>query len=59
MEGLKYNSNPSFKFYQSYREKIKQMKMEVDVSLQDGNAAFCGFLMMAIENFADREKGIE
>ncbi|VBB08148.1 Hypothetical protein LUCI_3413 [Lucifera butyrica] len=50
--GIKYNSNPTFEFYQAYREQIMQMKQEVDISLQVDNAAFCGFLMMAMENYA-------
>jgi hypothetical protein len=50
LTGLKYNSNPTFEFYQAYREQIMQMKQEVDVSLQVDNAAFCGFLMMSMEN---------
>jgi len=48
LTGLKYNSNPTFEFYQAYREQIMEMKQEVDVSLQVDNAAFCGFLMMSI-----------
>ncbi len=49
LTGLKYSPNPTFEFYQAYREQIMQMKQEVDVSLQVDNAAFCGFLMMSIE----------
>jgi len=45
---LKYNSNPTFEFYQAYREQIMQMKQEVHVSLQVDNAAFGGFLMMSM-----------
>lgn len=55
LTGLKYNSNPTFEFYQAYREQIMQMKQEVDVSLQVDNAAFCGFLMMTMENYTDAE----
>lgn len=47
---LKYNSSPTFEFYQGYREQIMQMKQEVHASLQVDNAAFCGFLMMTLEN---------
>lgn len=46
---LKYHSNPTYEFYQAFREHILHMKQEVDVSLQIDNAAFSGFLMMAIE----------
>lgn len=55
LAGLKYNSHPTFEFYQVYREQIKQMKQEVDVSLRVDNAAFCGFLMMTMENNSDPE----
>lgn len=50
LTGLKYNPTPTFEFYQAYREQLLQMKQAVDVSLQVDNAAFCGFLMMAMEN---------
>lgn len=49
LTGLKYNSTPTFEFYQAYREQLLQMKQAVDVSLQVDNAAFCGFLMMAMD----------
>lgn len=49
LEGLKYSPQPTFEFYRAYREQINQMKKELDASLQQDNAAFCGFLMMAIE----------
>ncbi len=50
LQGLKYSSKPNFAFYKAYREHINLMKQQIDISLQDGNAAFCGFLMMAIED---------
>jgi hypothetical protein len=49
LTGLRYNARPTFEFYQAYREQIMLMKQEVDVSMRVDNAAFCGFLMMAIE----------
>lgn len=55
LTGLKYNSNPSFEFYQAFREQIKQMKQEVHASLQVDNAAFCGFLMMTMENHLHKD----
>jgi hypothetical protein len=51
LTGLKYSSNPTFDFYQAFREQIMQMKQEVHASLQVDNAAFCGFLMMTMENY--------
>jgi hypothetical protein len=50
LEGLKYSPNPTFEFYRAYREQINQMKKELDTSLQYDNAAFCGFLMMSMED---------
>lgn len=50
LSGLKYNARPTFEFYQAYREQITLMKQEVNESLRVDNAAFCGFLMMAIED---------
>lgn len=48
LTGLKYNSAPTYEFYASFREQILLMKQEVQPSLQVDNAAFCGFLMMAL-----------
>lgn len=50
LEGLKYSPKPTFEFYRAYREQINAMKAQVDASLQVDNAAFCGFLMMTMEN---------
>lgn len=50
LTGLNYNPRPSFDFYQGYREQIMLMKQEVSELLRVDNAAFCGFLMMAIED---------
>ena len=49
LTGLKYNARPTFEFYQAYREQIMLMKQCVNELLRVDNAAFCGFLMMAIE----------
>ncbi|WP_312562010.1 hypothetical protein [Anaerospora sp.] len=49
LTGLTYHPTPTFEFYQAYREQIMQMKQAVDASLQVDNAAFCGFLMMAMD----------
>ena len=53
LEGLKYSPNPTYKFYKAYQEQISQMKKEVNASLQSDNAAFCGFLMISMENHTD------
>ncbi len=49
LEGLHYSPTPSYEFYAGYRNAINQMKQTVDISLQVENAAFCAFLMMAME----------
>lgn len=50
LNGLKYSAHPTFEFYQAFRQEILAMKQEVHVSLQVDNAAFCGFLMTALEH---------
>jgi len=59
LEGLKYSPKPTFEFYKAYREQINQMKKEVDASMQVDNAAFCGFIMLSMENIAIPEKADE
>lgn len=49
LSGLTYSPAPTFEFYRAYREQILLMKQNVDSSLQVDNAAFCGFLMLALE----------
>ena len=49
LDGLRYSPTPSYEFYAAYRDVINQMKQAVDSSLQVENAAFCAFLMMAME----------
>lgn len=53
LEGLKYSPKPSFEFYRSYREQINEMKKQAAEDMQFDNAAFCGFLMMSMENNDD------
>lgn len=51
LQGLRYSSSPTFAFYQAYRERINQMKEILrGEGLPADNAAFCGFLLMAIES---------
>lgn len=45
---LLYRPLPSWHFYTAYRELINQSKKLVDPGLSPTNAAFSGFLMMAI-----------
>ena len=50
LEGLIYKPQPSWEFYQRYRETILEMKDFVDSSLTPSNAAFSGFLMMTMNS---------
>lgn len=45
---LHYRAEPSWQFYQDYRDCILKMKAMVPESLAPNNAAFCGFLMMTM-----------
>jgi hypothetical protein len=47
---LVYKPTPTWDFYTAYRDLINHAKTQVDSSLSPSNAAFSGFLMMAMEN---------
>jgi hypothetical protein len=47
---LVYRPTPSYEFYEAYREVLNLMKSKVKKSLSPNNAAFTGFLMMALED---------
>lgn len=49
LTGFKYSAQPNFAFYEAYRQQILLMKQEVSEMLRVDNAAFCGFLMMVLE----------
>jgi len=50
IQGLKYASKPSYEFYEAYSKILKTMKQNVGNKIShDDNAAFTGFLMMAME----------
>ena len=49
IEPLIYKPRPSYDFFVEYRRAIAQMKALVDPSLSPSNAAFSGFLMMAMD----------
>ncbi|MBN2714998.1 MAG: hypothetical protein JXX14_04030 [Deltaproteobacteria bacterium] len=49
LDGLQYDSRPDYAFYKKYRAVINKIKKEVDPSFSSSNAAFSGFLMMAME----------
>lgn len=46
---LVYKPQPTWAFYQAYRRLINEAKKSVDPSLSPSNAAFSGFLMMAMK----------
>ncbi len=48
LENLQYRPEPSWEFYQRYRDAITRMKNLVDASIAPNNAAFGGFLMMSL-----------
>lgn len=48
IDDLLYKPTPSWDFYQRYRTMINSAKLKVDNNLSPSNAAFCGFLMMAM-----------
>lgn len=50
IEGLTYKPKPSYEFYASYTTVLETMKQNVGEKIShDDNAAFTGFLMMAME----------
>jgi hypothetical protein len=49
LEDLVYKPQPSWDFYQRYKQAIGQMKQQVDPTLTGSNAAFSGFLMMSMK----------
>ncbi|VAW46934.1 hypothetical protein MNBD_GAMMA02-1217 [hydrothermal vent metagenome] len=48
LDGLIYKPQPTWEFYQRYKDQILQMKQHVDPTLASSNAAFSGFLMMSM-----------
>ena len=50
IEGLTYKPKPSYEFYAAYTTVLETMKQNVGEKIShDDNAAFTGFLMMAME----------
>ena len=45
---LEYKPKPSWAFYSGFRTAVLEMKAQVDPSIAPSNAAFTGFLMMAL-----------
>ena len=48
LDHLTYKPRPSWEFYAGYRQALLEMKSQVNPSLTPNNAAFTGFLMMAL-----------
>ena len=49
IKDLVYKPTPSFEFYDAYKKVLNEMKKNVDKSLSFDNAAFTGFLRIAME----------
>jgi len=49
LEGIIYKPRPSYDFYLEYRRQLLEMRKHVDPDLAPDNAAFSGFLMMAMD----------
>jgi len=49
LEDIQYSPRPTYEFYDAYRTRLHVMKALVSPELRADNAAFCGFLMVAIE----------
>lgn len=47
---LQYEARPTWSFYRDFRRSIHTMRKITDPSLAPSNAAYCGFLMMALPN---------
>ena len=50
IKDLVYKPTPSFEFYDSYKKVLNEMKKNVHNSLYPDNAAFTGFLRIAMED---------
>ena len=50
LENLVYKPTPSFEFYNAYKKVLNKMKKNVHKSLHPDNAAFTGFLRIAMED---------
>ena len=49
IKDIVYKPTPSFEFYDSYKKVLNEMKKNVHKSLSPDNAAFTGFLRIAIQ----------
>lgn len=53
IDDIQYKPRPSWEFYEGFKAHIDEMKSVVDESLSVNNAAFTGFLMMAIASVTE------
>lgn len=49
LTGLSYSAQPSWDFYERFRDAVLKMKAAADPLLAPSNAAFLGFLMMSFQ----------
>lgn len=49
LDGIVYDSKPTYDFYQAYKKEFLYMKELVEPSVAPENGAFSGFLMMMLE----------
>jgi len=50
-EDLIYKPRPTYDFYVTYRERLMEFRKRANPAIAPDNAAFSGFLMMAMEQF--------
>jgi len=50
-ESLVYKPRPTYDFYVTYRERLMEFRKRANPAIAPDNAAFSGFLMMAMEQF--------
>ena len=53
LSSLQYKPQPSWEFYTEFRDRINEMKTQVDATLSPNSAAFTGFLMMSLSTSQD------
>jgi len=50
LDGVVYNSKPTYEFYEAYKTEFLKMKEIVEPCVAPENGAFSGFLMMMVES---------
>jgi len=57
LEGIVYQSQPSYAFYKAYRDVFLELKAQASPDLAPDNGAFSGFLMMAMRMMDENNEG--